>query len=106
MEEPEERRNKWALGLAVTCSVFIFFGWAAFNGYLNFGNNGTVVDQKSASQTAAVVSAKEVPSLTQNTKETFKSAYSEIGEKYQEFKDSISAVFVPFITGIEVYERE
>ena len=105
MEKSEEHRNRWALGLAVVCSVFIFTGWAFYNGYLNFGNNGTIAGQKSANQ-ASVVSAKKVPSPVENTKETFKTAFGEIGKQYQDLKDSMSAVFVPFITGIEVYERE
>lgn len=106
MEKPESYRNKWALGLAIVFSVFIFFGWALYNGYLNFGNEGTMATPKSTSQVAGVVSAKSVPSPVENTKETFQAAFGEINKQYQEFKDSISAVFVPFITGIEVYERE
>src|SRR3989344_6611278 len=106
MEKSEEYRNRWALGLAVVCSVFIFTGWGFFTGFLSFGNNNQVVGQKSGSQTAAVVSVKLVPTPIENTKETFKSAFSGIKEKYQEFKDSMADVFVPFITGIEVYENK
>ena len=106
MEKSEKHRNKWALSLAVVCSVFIFTGWGFFTGFLNFENNNQVVGQKSGSQTAAVVSAKLVPTPIENTKETFKSAFGGIKEQYQEFKNSMADVFVPFITGIEVYEKK
>lgn len=102
MGKPEEHRNKWALGLTVTLSVFIFISFAFYKGYLGFGNDNVV----SKNQVANVISADLAPSPVQNTKETFGTAFEEIGKQYQEFKNSISNVFVPFITGIEVYERK
>lgn len=106
MEQPEEHRNKWALGLAIGCSVFIFIGWGFFTGFLSFRGDSKLVGSKSGSQTAAVVSAKKVPSPVENTKNSFKSAFGEMKKQYQEFKDSMADVFVPFITGIDVYDRE
>jgi len=47
-----------------------------------------------------------VPSPIENTKQVFGAAFDEIGKQYQELKDSFSSVFVPFISSIEVYERE
>ena len=106
MEKSEEHRNKWAFGLTVICSIFIFTGWGFFSGFLNFGGGSELTKQASKNQTAAVVSTKSVPSPIENTKNTFKSAFGGIKEQYQEFKNSMADVFVPFITGIEVYEKK
>lgn len=106
MEKPEEYRNRWALGLAVTLSVFIFVSFAFYKGFLSFGNGNAIAGVKSQNQVANVVSAEALPSPIENTKETFSAAFDEIGNQYQQFKDSISAVLVPFFTGIEVYERK
>ena len=102
MEKPEESRNRWALGLTVVFSIFIFVSFAFYKGYLSFGGGDTT----SGSQVANVISAESAPSPLQNSKETFMAAFGEINKQYQEFKDSMSAVLVPFVTGIEVYERK
>ncbi|PIR40199.1 MAG: hypothetical protein COV33_01045 [Candidatus Zambryskibacteria bacterium CG10_big_fil_rev_8_21_14_0_10_34_34] len=106
MEKSEEYRNRWALGLTVVCSIFIFIGWGFFTGFLSFRNDNQVIGQKSGSQTASVVSAKLVPTPIENTKNTFKSVFNGMKEQYKEFKDSMADVFVPFITGIDFYERK
>src|SRR3989344_2663368 len=98
MERDEEHRNKWALGLTVALSVFIFTGFAFYNGYLNFNN--------SPKQIANVVSADLAPTPLKNSKQTFGAAFEEISKQYGLFKESVSAVLVPFITGIEVYDRK
>ena len=102
MEKSEEHRNKWALGLSVTLSVLIFISFAFYKGFISFGGGGVA----SESQKASVVSAESVPSPIETTKDTFMAAFGEIGKQYQEFKDSVSSVLVPFITGIEVYDRK
>jgi hypothetical protein len=102
MAKPEEHRNKWALGLSVSLTVFIFVSFAFYKGYLSFGNANVAPK----SQTASAVSAKSVPSPIQSTKETFGAAFGEISKQYKEFTDSVSAVLVPFVTGIEVYQRK
>ena len=102
MEKPEEHRSKWALGLAIASTALIFISFSFYKGYLGFGGGGVA----SKNQVANVVSAESAPSPIQNTKETFTNAFGEINKKYQEFKDSVSSVLVPFVTGIEVYERK
>jgi len=102
MQRDEAYRNKWALGLSVSLTIVIFLSFAFYKGFLSFGNSNMV----SKNQVANVVSAEVVPSPIENTKETFSAAFGEIGKQYQEFKDSISTVLVPFFTGIEVYERK
>lgn len=106
MQREEAHRNKWALGLSVTLSVLIFFSFAFYKGYLNFGGNDAVAKQKNSNQVANVISAESMPSPIENTKGTFKAAFTEIGKQYAEFKNSVSSVLVPFFTGIEVYERK
>jgi hypothetical protein len=98
-------RGRWALGLAAFFFVLIFMGFGFYRGFLSFGNN-TLADQKSSDQLANVISAEKAPSPMQNTKQTFQSVFSEINKQYKDLKESLSAVFVPFITGIEVYERK
>jgi len=100
MEKPEENRNRWAFGLATTLSIVIFASFAFYKGYFDFGES-KIVAQKENVQVAAVA----VSSPLQNTKNTFEAAFDEIGKQYNEFKESVSNVLVPFITGIEVYER-
>lgn len=106
MEREERYRNKWALGLTVSLSVFIFVSFAFYKGYLSFGNATAVAQKESRSQAANVIEADLAPTPFENSKKTFEAAFGEIGKKYQEFKDSVSAVLVPFITSIDVYERQ
>ncbi len=105
MEKPEEHRNKWAFGLAVVFSIFIFTGFAFYRGFLSLNIN---IGKTSAqvANVVSVVSAKSVPSPIETSKETFSAAFSEIGKQYQSFKDSMEAVFVPFVSGIDVYQRK
>lgn len=104
MEQPEESRNRWAFGLATTFTILIFFSWMFYNGYMNFGGKGTVAKEKKTNQVAAAAVSAQSP--LENSKEVFKAAFKEIDSKYQEIKNSIANVLVPFVTGIEVYERK
>jgi hypothetical protein len=102
MAKSEEHRNKWAIGLSTSLTILIFVSFAFYKGYLSFGINTS----QSKTQVAAVVTASSAPSPFENTKETFRAAFSEIGKQYKQFTDSVSSVLVPFVTGIEVYERK
>ena len=106
MEKSEEHRNKWALGLSVALSIFIFVSFAFYKGFINFGSNDAVAGKQSSNQLANVISVKSAPSPLQNSREALVATFSEINKQYQKFKDSMSAVLVPFVTGIEVYERK
>ena len=106
MQREEAHRNKWALGLATTLSVFVFISFAFYKGYLSFGGGNMASNSPAGRQVASVVSAEVVPSPLQNTKETFSAGFDEIGKQYNQFTDSVSSVLVPFFTGIEVYERK
>jgi hypothetical protein len=102
MEKSEEHRNKWAFGMTIVFSALIFTSFAFYRGFISFGG-GTV---KSSAQLANVVSAESVPSPIETSKNTFMAAFGEINKQYQDFKDSMASVLVPFISGIDVYERK
>lgn len=104
MEREEPYRNRWALGLTISLSFIIFTSFAFYKGYLSVGSPKIAGESKS--QTANVISAEKVPSPIESSASTFKSALHEIDRQYQSFKASISDVLVPFVTGIDVYERQ
>lgn len=107
MQQPEEYRNRWAIGLTITLSLFIFVSFGFYKGFISFGGNesniANTVELQRASNTASVGS---VPSPLENSKKTLGVAFEELNKQYTSFKNSVSAVFVPFFTGIEVYERK
>ncbi len=106
MQREEAYRKKWALGLSVTLSVLILISFAFYKGYIGFGFDAVMAQKAPKTQVAAVVSADSAPSPLESSKKTLQAAFQEIDKQYQEFKKSISDVLVPFVTGIEVYERE
>jgi hypothetical protein len=106
MERDEEHRGKWATGLTFGVFVLIFMSFALYKDFWGFGNSGAIANQNSQSQMANVLSAEKAPSPIQSTGETFSAAFSEIGKQYNSFKESISGVLVPFVTGIDVYNRK
>lgn len=102
MEKPESYRNKWALGLATTCSILIFTGFAFYKGYINLDlNSGQVAEN----QVANVVVAGDAPSPIENTKDAFSSVFKEASVQYKKLKESLSSVLVPFWSNIDVYEK-
>lgn len=102
MQKPEEHRSKWALGLSVALTLVIFISFAFYKGFLTFGSSY----MPPASQTANVVSVNKVPSPIESTKENLQSGIDEIKQQYRQFTDSVSAVLVPFFTGIDIYQRK
>lgn len=101
MEQPEEYRNKWALGLTISVTVLVFVSFSVYRGFISFGSSGAVA-QKSEPQVAAVAAA---PTPFENSKGAFQNTWGEIKKQYGAFTDSIANVLVPFIEGIEVYEK-
>lgn len=101
MRKSEKERNRWALGASMLLSLMIFVGFGFYKGYITIGDPSL----KPSGQVANAVSAKAAPSPIQNSKETLTEVFGEMGERYREFKETVSGVLVPFVTGIEVYER-
>ena len=106
MQREEDHRNKWAFGLTLLMSIFVFTSFVFYKGFISFGNEGVLAQKGSRAEVATVISADLAPSPLESSKKTFSDAFDGIIKQYDLFKDSLSAVFVPFITGIEVYERK
>ena len=106
MEREEAHRSKWALGLATTLSVFILVGFGFYKGFLTVGNSGVIAQNEQSKEVATVIVAEKAPSPLSNSKQTFSNILDQITDQYSQFKDSINSVLVPFVTGIEVYERD
>lgn len=107
-QKPEDHRRKVAFGLSIALTLVITLGWAAERGFLHT-SSGTVAESdlqgelRSSSQTATVATA-----LTplESSKQTFKAILGEFGTAYSSFKESMSSVLVPFVSGIEIYEKK
>lgn len=109
LKEPYEVRNRWAFSLTFIFSLIIFVSFAFYKGYI-----GLPFDQKEVKENSVVVDIQrtntanliDAPSPLQNTKNIVGGAYGEISTKLNEVKDTIYSVFVPFFTGIDVYEKK
>lgn len=104
MQQPEEHRKKWAAGLTIACSILVLTGFAFHKGFLSVNVSGILAKEEAPKQVAAAAAA-DAPSPVDNAKETFQAAFGEIKETYKEFTSSLSDVIVPFMTGIEVYQK-
>lgn len=108
MRQDEKKRANWALGLSISVFSLILVGFAFQKGYINVGNNqdSQFVSNTSKSNVASVIEASSAPSPLENTRQTIDVATSQIKNQYKSFLDSVSAVLVPFVSGIDVYERK
>ncbi len=108
MEQDEKKRANWALGLSISIFSLILVGFAFQKGFLNFGSSSdaSLVSSNSNTNVASVIEASKAPSPVESTKQTIDIATSEIRSQYKAFIDSVSAVLVPFVSGIDVYERK
>jgi hypothetical protein len=102
MEKPEEYRNRWALGMATTFSVFILVGFAFYKDYIHLDLSGGQVVKN---QVVNVIVADDAPSPMENTKEAFASVFKEVSVQFGKMKESLASVLVPFWSNIEVYEK-
>lgn len=102
LNKPESYRKK----LAVFSSLFIFMlvvgAWGNVRGFWsNSETNVTVSTEEKPSDTKQLilVSKTSSPTPIQAVRRSFSGVMSA-------FKESLASVFVPFITGIEVYNSE
>ncbi len=100
--KPTETRERTALALSLLLTLVITVGWLGGKSLLSGGEANIAVVTKE-SQTAR---ASESMSAFESSKKSFDSTFKEIKTMYSSLKDSLGNVFVPFVTGIEVYERE
>ena len=102
-QKPESYKRGMALGLSLLLTFFIAFGWAGQKGILGGGSSVAEIPKVKKTQTANVASAV---SPAESSKQSVLSGFTEIKKTWTDFKDSISSVLVPFMTGIEVYEKK
>ncbi len=103
MEKGEEHRARWAFGLATVLSLFILVGFGFYKGYLGINITG---GKQVASAVSASTDSVKALSPVQNSKKIIKTSLKEINKQYQALKEAVASVIVPFITGIEVYNKE
>lgn len=105
MQTDEASRNRWASGLSIFFSVLVLISFVFYKGFLSFGGDQNLASEKNT-QAASAIQAKDAPSPLESSKDTIGGLFETIISEYSDFKDSIGAVLVPFVTGIDVYERK
>lgn len=99
--KPEDARRRAALGMSLVITAIIFAGWLGSKGWI-----GLPQKNDTRLQTAQVIDAKNVESPIDTSKKALSGAGIEIKSAINDFNESISRVLVPFMTGIEIYERK
>ncbi len=97
-ERPENERNHIALGLSVFLTLVVFFGWSV-------GKQSNVIAKKPTPsvQTASVA---QNTSVWDTTISSIRPMIEQLKETFYSARESVENVLVPFVTGIEVYEKE
>jgi len=102
-QKPESYKRGVALGLSVMLTLVIALGWAGQKGMIG---GGTVAEGGKGEKASLTASVGTALTPIESSKHSFASGFEEIKKTYQSFKDSLSDVLVPFVTGIEVYEKK
>ncbi len=102
-QKPESHKQGVALSLSLVITFLVALGWAGQRGMIGGGDLAEAPKVENQNQTALSVNAL---SPIESSKQSLSSGLSQIKEVYDSFKDSLASVLVPFITGIEVYERK
>ena len=101
----EEYRRKSALFASLFVFVLLLGIWSLEKGILDLGSGDSSVLSKRR-DSVEIIKAESAPSPLESSSGALSSVWSEMNKTYIDFKNSVSSVFVPFITGIEVYERK
>lgn len=104
-QREEKYRRRFAFSISLIVFVFVLGAWVLNRGIIDINGGGSAIFSKDKN-TNQVASVETVPSPLDSSKQTFRSVWGEISKSYREVKSSISDVLVPFVTGIEVYERK
>lgn len=105
-QKPESHRHKVALGTSFLVTLLIAGVWAGQKGFFGFSEETVVTkNQVEVVDKNPVAKNQKENSPLANTKNAFSAAFSEINVKYSEIKESMSSVIVPFMTGIDVYDK-
>lgn len=97
----ESYRKKAALLTTVGLFSIIFISWAAYRGMISLPE--TIAFESDISNEKNL-GAIEAASPFESISAAFGSVFTELKSEYRALQESVSDVFVPFITGIEVYE--
>lgn len=98
--KPESDRRRAALGASLFITAIIFATWVGSKGWIEMPKG------EGNLQTAQVIDAEQAVSPLDSSKRAAGEIGSEIKSSYNNFKESVSRVLVPFVTGIEIYERK
>lgn len=104
MTEPQKKAISVSLSSFFT--IILIFFWMTDRGFIGSSNNlvqNTKNDPK-IEKTDNLITKKVSP-LT-SVKRVLGYGLDASKEVYTNIKDSVASVFVPFITGIEIYERK
>src|SRR6185436_19629216 len=105
-QKPEEYRKKLALGISSGVLFVMLLSWVYLNGFLGFGE--PIIAEKNSnntSQTASVALSDSSISPFDSSKSTFSGILNSIADQYHLLVETIGSVMVPFVRGIEVYEK-
>ena len=100
-KKPEATRRKVAFSVSLFVTLVIFSGWVYNKGYLDY--DAPIIAQNS--QETSEKQEVSAPSPIENTTSSFDSIFAGIRIQYDALKESVAAVLVPFITGIDVYNK-
>jgi hypothetical protein len=113
LEKPESYRKKMAFASTAVLFLTIFFSWVSYKGIWS-ENPQLAADLKQSNLASVEVSSgnqvnldnsNSKPSNTVSTPaESAGSAFDILKDQFKLFKSAIGSVFVPFMTGIEVYD--
>ncbi len=112
MTREKEYRNKWALALTALTFVLVLAAFGFYKGFLPLGGGAAALtsSQKAAEEEAEremiAKNTQKMPSPLQNSVQTISTAASEMKTVYDSFVGSLSSVLVPFISSIDVYNKE
>lgn len=98
--KPESDRRRAALGASLLVTTIIFATWVGTKGWIEAPRGDGKL------QAAQVIDAERAISPVDSSKRILSEAGKQIKSSYSDFKESISRVLVPFVTGIEIYERK
>lgn len=98
-QRPEHHKKAVSVFLSLILTSVFVLGWA-------FQKDIISPNVAKSERYERVTASTKPASPTQSYKRSVKKAFGELSSVYSAFKASVSSVIVPFITGIEIYERK
>lgn len=102
-KKEERHRRRIALFSSLFVFVLVFSIWSVNRGIIKiFPDNDTKISNTGSINLASVSALSPIES----SQKTLSHFLRRLNNSYLEIKESLSNVFVPFITSIEVYQRK